>query len=195
MTQFYTYLHCKPNGDPFYVGKGTVKRSREFKSGRNRHYKNIIAVHGKENIGVFIFPCDSEQQALGDEIQQIAQLRHEGYELCNYTDGGEGTSGYTVSPETRLKQSIAKIGNVASEETRKKMSLSQSARWAAMMEENTVFKHSDETRKKIREARAKQVMAKGKKLSAIHCASLISAWKRRKEKFPILRNNAGRFIS
>jgi hypothetical protein len=26
MISFYTYLHLKPNGDPFYVGKGCSKR-------------------------------------------------------------------------------------------------------------------------------------------------------------------------
>lgn len=92
--KFYTYLHCKPNGDPFYVGKGNGKRSHDFTCGRNQHHKNIVAKYGKENVGVFVFDCDSEAQALADEVQQIAQLREEGYELCNMTDGGEGASGF-----------------------------------------------------------------------------------------------------
>jgi hypothetical protein len=116
MTQFYTYLHCKPNGDPFYVGKGcdsvNTKRSHRF-SCRNQHHKNIVAKYGRKNIGVFIFPCDSEEQAFADERQQISQLRHDGYELCNKTNGGEGPSGLTPSDETRTKLSLANKGKIA----------------------------------------------------------------------------------
>jgi len=49
-----------------------------------------VSKHGKNNILIYVFPCDSEQQALADEIQQIAQLRAEGYKLANKSDGGEG---------------------------------------------------------------------------------------------------------
>jgi hypothetical protein len=111
MKIFYTYLHCKPNGDPFYVGKGSGKRGYDLKNRRNQQYKNVIEKYLKENIGIFIFPCLDEQQAHIDEIKQIAQLRSEGYELCNITNGGEGTSGVKRSLETRRKMSASKIGN------------------------------------------------------------------------------------
>ena len=94
MDQFYTYLHCKPNGDPFYVGKGRRNRARQFfDSRRSKFHMNIVRKYGVENVGVFIFPCESEEQAFADEIQQIAQLRAEGFELANFTNGGEGHSG------------------------------------------------------------------------------------------------------
>jgi hypothetical protein len=38
MAQFYTYLHCKPDGTPFYVGKGSGKRSN-FMYDRNPHHQ------------------------------------------------------------------------------------------------------------------------------------------------------------
>lgn len=110
MTKFYTYLHCKPNGDPFYVGKGFGRRSKNF-NGRSQYHKNIVTKYGEENIVVFIFPCDSEAQAHSDEIHQIAQLRAEGYELCNQTKGGDGTSGYQHSVEARARMSAAALGN------------------------------------------------------------------------------------
>src|ERR1019366_7111100 len=91
--QFYTYLHCRPNGEPFYVGKGHGVRAKKF-SKRSDYHKHIVQKHGKENIRIFIFPCDSEQQAFADEIQTIAQLRKEGFNLCNLTDGGEGSTGH-----------------------------------------------------------------------------------------------------
>lgn len=131
-TRFYTYLHCKPDGTPFYVGKGKGNRARELSrsSGRNRWHRGIVEKYGRENILVFVFACDSEQQALHDEKLQIAQLRDMGYELCNLTDGGEGLSNPTSAvrekltnasrkmwedPDYRSKvckaQSVGKIGN------------------------------------------------------------------------------------
>lgn len=107
---FYTYLHCRPDGTPFYVGKGYGRRSQDF-AHRNRLHKNIVSKYGKERIGVFVFPCESEVQAIANEIQQIAQLRSEGYTLCNFTDGGDGISGLRHSEETKKKMSLAAIGN------------------------------------------------------------------------------------
>lgn len=118
---FYTYLHCKPNGDPFYVGKGKGVRSNNFKQ-RSAYHKRIVAKYGRENIQIFVFPCDSEEQAFADEVQQIAQLRREGYELCNATDGGEGTCGQVYSDESRAKMSAARKQRKTTDETKAKMS-------------------------------------------------------------------------
>ncbi len=124
MKQFYTYIHCRPDGTPFYVGKGHGTRSHEFRR-RNRHHKNVVAKHGEENIGVFIFPCESEAAALKDEIRQIAQLRRDGYDLANITSGGDGVSGLKHSDETKAKLSAAtsrnRIGVRISPETREKI--------------------------------------------------------------------------
>lgn len=113
LKQFYTYLHCKPDGTPFYVGKGCRNRSKLIYRKHNRHYDNIVAKYGKNNILIYVFPCDSEEQAFADEIQQIAQLRAAGYQLSNKTDGGEGISGFTFSQpmSARIKISISLIGN------------------------------------------------------------------------------------
>lgn len=108
---FCSYLHCKPDGTPFYVGKGTLKRSRDFWNGRNRHHKFIVLKYGKENILVYAFQCESEQEAFDDEIHQIAQLRREGYMLANICDGGEGQSGRTLSPEHKKAIGRAAKGN------------------------------------------------------------------------------------
>jgi hypothetical protein len=121
MSEFYVYLHHRPDGAPFYVGKGHGGRAREFAKGRGRHYKNIIEKHGKENIIVHIFPCASEEEAFAEEIRQIARLRAEGHSLVNRTDGGEGTKGLTRGPETRAKISAAKLGTKSSPEAIAKM--------------------------------------------------------------------------
>ncbi len=143
MISFYTYLHCKPDGTPFYVGKGHGKRSHRLRYGRNVHHQRIVAKHGEKNILVYVFPCDSEQEAFDDEIHQIAQLRRDGYELANFSTGGEGPTGTIRSAETRAKLSAvsrckepevrakmraAKLGKKASDETRAKMSAAQKGR-------------------------------------------------------------------
>ena len=148
MDQFYTYLHCRPNGDPFYVGKGRGKRSRSLKCGRNSHHIKVVAKYGSNNIGIYLFPCESEAQAIRDEIQQIAQLRRDGYVLANATNGGEGVSGLRHSPQSRAKMAAAKNGRKLSEETRQRMSAAHCGR------QYTLGKtHSAETRQRMSETR------------------------------------------
>lgn len=118
---FYTYLHCKPDGTPFYVGKGCGTRGhRLITSGRNQFHRNIVQKYGKENIKIYIFPCTSELEALQHEIHQIKQLRAEGMTLANLCDGGEGLS--NPSPEIRKRLSDSHKGIGHTTETRAKMS-------------------------------------------------------------------------
>lgn len=118
---FYTYLHCKPDGAPFYVGKGRGNRCCDFHH-RSQHHKHVVEKYGRANIGVFVFPCESEDAALADEVQQIAQLRAEGFRLCNATDGGDGISGLKHSVETRRKMSEKAAGRSHSPESIAKIS-------------------------------------------------------------------------
>lgn len=126
MNQYYIYLHCKPDGTPFYVGKGCngrghSKRSHDLKRSRNAHHRAVVEKYGAENIGIFVFPCESEHQALKDEISTIRQLRAEGFRLANATDGGEGSSGLLPNAETRAKMSAKRKGVKRSPETVAKM--------------------------------------------------------------------------
>lgn len=108
---FYVYLHCKPDGTPFYVGKGCRKRAREFTISRTTHHKNTIAKYGRENVGVYVFPCESEREALDNEARWILQLREDGCALVNITSGGIEQRGYKHTDEARAKMSKKLIGN------------------------------------------------------------------------------------
>lgn len=138
---FYVYLHCKPDGTPFYVGKGSGNRSHSF-GRRNPYHKNVVAKYGKENIEVLVFPQVCEQTAFDVEIKWKRVLCIAGYALANMTDGGEGTSGYRhppvsderrkqlgdaargkkQTPETIAKKRAALIGKRRTDEQRARMS-------------------------------------------------------------------------
>jgi hypothetical protein len=99
---FCTYIHSKPDGTPFYVGKGRATRAYEFsKSRRTQHHHNIISKYGRDNILVCLFPCKSEQDAFELEIFWIRKLKEQGYPLINLTEGGEGASGREMTDRQR----------------------------------------------------------------------------------------------
>lgn len=91
--RFYVYLHLKPSGEVFYVGKGTKKRAWSHNL-RNRHWKYIVAYHG------FVVQIHTdkltEDQAFELERQLIKRYRETG-KLANVTDGGGGVSGSHVN--------------------------------------------------------------------------------------------------
>jgi NUMOD3 motif len=108
--EFFCYTHLRPNGEIFYVGKGSGKRSHNFRTGRSQYHKNIVAKHGAENIIVSVIPCASEAEAFSREMRLIKDFLGIGYPLCNMSDGGEGPSGAIRSAATKAKIGAAKKG-------------------------------------------------------------------------------------
>ena len=194
MKQFYVYLHCRPDGSTFYVGKGSdkgrVKKSHKF-SVRNPYHKSIVAkCGGKENIEVIIFPSLSEDHSFKEERILIKFFgRHDIGTGClaNMTDGGDGKSGWVPSEDERKKRSVRSTGNKyclgkqnrlgykASAETCAKMSASRLGKPSGRLGK----KHTPETLAKMAagnsrpETRAKRAAWQiGRKLSAEHCNNL-----------------------
>lgn len=113
MKQFYVYIHFKPDGTPFYVGKAHGRRGYLVHVWRNNYHSKVVAKYGRENIQVMVFNQPDELTALQKEIELIAQLISAGHTLTNMTQGGEGVVG--ASEEVKAKQRAAKLGKKATE--------------------------------------------------------------------------------
>lgn len=118
--QFYAYIHARPDGTPFYVGKGFGKRAHTMRQRRQWH-ENIVSKHGAENILVGVYPCSTEAFAFELEVGLIKTLRRMGHELVNLTSGGEGATGRKHRPESIEKMRRVQKGKVISPEAREKM--------------------------------------------------------------------------
>jgi len=106
---FYVYLHCRPDGTPFYVGKGSHsgRGNRHLKfNQRNEYHTRIANKYGRKNIGVLVFEMADEKSAFACEIALIKLFRQLGFELANLTDGGEGYS--NPSAESLARRSASR---------------------------------------------------------------------------------------
>ena len=154
MNDFYVYLHRrKTDGKVFYVGKGKGKRA-QIKSGRTSKWKNVVNKHG-----YFIeiaFDNLDEETAFAVEKDTILEFKYFGHDLCNFTNGGEGTAGIILSEETKRKLSIANTGKVRTESHRRNLSIAlkgktkNPASVEKMRISNTGKKQSEETKAKRR---------------------------------------------
>ena len=130
---------------PFYVGKGTRA---------NRPYRHLslarngdMSLKSKKirkawsmNLPIIIkrvFRADTNEEVLEEEKRLIALYgrRNNGTGvLVNFTDGGEGVSGYIASEEAKLKISAVKkgkqyrLGKLHSKESKLKMSIAAKKR-------------------------------------------------------------------
>lgn len=154
------YVHLRPDGTPFYVGKGTKARSLWKKRRANPYHKNIVAKYGLKSIrSVIVKRGLSESASFFYEKEAIACLRDFDYRLCNLTDGGEGSTGWKAPSETRARMSATRKGRPGTPhtlETRKHL------REMAILRDPSTRMHSSETRKRISENH------KGKKFSEAH---------------------------
>jgi hypothetical protein len=108
MTSF-AYLHCKPDGIPFYVGKGALRRAK-YLGERNAHHKAIVNKYGRENILKGIIECTTDKIALDLEVGIIKCLKRMNVKLSNFTDGGEGTVNPTPEARQRMSEAAKKRG-------------------------------------------------------------------------------------
>jgi hypothetical protein len=96
---YKVYLHLRPDtGSVFYVGKGTRWRENETRH-RNQHWQRIVNKYGR--IVKIVASGLTNEEACLLEKKLISEIGREN--LVNYTDGGEGSSGYIHTESALLK--------------------------------------------------------------------------------------------
>lgn len=152
MNNFYTYAYLREDGTPYYIGKGSNGRAYST-------YRRSIKIPKDKDRILFLKQNLTEEDAFKHEKYMIHVLGRKDLGtgiLRNLTDGGEGTSGWVPSEETRKRMSESRrgvkhhmFGKTHSDESRKKLSDSICG------EKHYMFgkKHTDETIKKLSEYR------------------------------------------
>lgn len=87
---------------------------------KNRWLRQLLAA-GIEPVITVLETCASESELNAAEIRHIAECRARGILLTNATDGGDGTSGWKATPESRARLSAALKGKPKSAEHRAKI--------------------------------------------------------------------------
>jgi hypothetical protein len=113
MWAHYVYMHRKASdGEPFYVGKGKLRRSMLSYERAHEHVsRNPIwrRIEKKHGLAVEIIAhCISDNEAQRLERQLIAEIGRRDIgtgPLVNLTDGGDGHAGIIASAELRAVRS------------------------------------------------------------------------------------------
>lgn len=156
--KYYVYQLKTSEGEIIYIGKGSGKRMFQHiyiangnginRKGNPKLYNKISKIlnDGGYITPEILFESYIEKECHDKEILYISEIGLSN--LCNLTVGGEGTGGYKLSAETRLKISLArKNAGPRSVETRQKISNGLKGR--KNREYKTGFTHSDETKLKM----------------------------------------------
>lgn len=131
MDHFFTYMLIDPrNSLPFYVGKGQRRRiEHHFREARTttKNTPKLQKIRKIESLGLSVIVRKVEDNVSDADAQDfekliIAEARAKGIQLCNLTDGGDGSAGYKHLPESLEKIRASQVGKIVSEETKLKLS-------------------------------------------------------------------------
>jgi len=130
---FYTYAYLREDKTPYYIGKGKGERAFKRKKEGFQPPKDLTRI-------LFLKKNLTEEEAFKHEVYMIDVFGRKDLGtgiLQNLTNGGEGTSGFTQSAETKKKISVAMSGEnnplfgvPKTEEQRKKQSVAMSGKFA-----------------------------------------------------------------
>lgn len=115
LNNFYVYRHIRSDTNiPFYVGKGKDNRAYSTKN-RNKYWHHIIN-STKYEVEIILENL-TEMQAFSKEKEFIKLYKTLGYCVANFTDGGEGISGFKPSLESIKKSALSRTGLKQNPET------------------------------------------------------------------------------
>ena len=166
---FYTYAWLREDGSPYYIGKGHGNRAWS-----NNRRRNKKAPSDKSRI-LILKKNLTEEEAFKHEVYMIAVFGRKDVGtgiLWNYTDGGEGVSGYAHTLETRDKIRASHTGKKngpPSVETRLKIGTPQRGK-----------KLSEETKQRISAAKIGKPWTEARRL----------AQKPKQKPHPLLKSHA-----
>lgn len=117
---FYVYVDYRLDTNvPFYVGKGQDVRVKLVR--RNIIHQRIAKKAGMRR--EVLFGTKDQHFALDEEVRLIRELKTRNqFGGANLTDGGEGTTGWVPSEETKRKIAIAHQGLAHTSETKARIS-------------------------------------------------------------------------
>lgn len=142
---FFIYKTVNMINGKFYIGQHRTEHLKDGYLGSGNVLKKAIDKYGRENFErVILEYCSSAEQLNEAETRWITQELVDDHNCYNMKTGGEQS--FNISNETKRKMSVAKIGKIATKETRNKLSI--------IARENNNFKgkhHSEKTKKILRE--------------------------------------------
>lgn len=114
-SDYCVYVHCrKTDNKVFYVGKGSVKRANiKSPSARNEYWGRVAKKHGF--YCVIVYRNLTNEKANEIEVNLISEFGKEN--LCNLTNGGDGSPGRVVTDDMKLLMSKKFKGQSPSENT------------------------------------------------------------------------------
>lgn len=128
--KIYT-LSCPISNQVRYIGKTVESLEKRFNrhisySKREKSHKanwiNSLLKNNKRPIIEILDECSTNDWEIIEQYW-ISQFKNWGFNLVNYTDGGQGAHGRIVSENTKKKISQSLMGHLVSEETRLKKRL------------------------------------------------------------------------
>ena len=152
----YVYLAENTATGKRYVGKTDASLKARIKEhikrarlGSKIYFHSAIRKYGPAVfVWSILFESDQSNELSIKEKELIITYASKVPLGYNLTDGGDGTSGYTVSAETRKKLSLAQTGKRHSAVSREKMSMA--SRGKPKSENHLKVMHSEEYRQKLR---------------------------------------------
>jgi len=170
MNNYYTYAYLREDKTPYYIGKGVKYRIYE------KYNRTSPPPKDKSRI-IFLKQNLTEEEAFKHEIYMIAVFGRKDLGtgiLHNRTNGGDGISGYVMSEETKKKISASNSGRIMCEENRKKVS--------KIMKERERNPHTEETKRKMSESHKNLIFTEEHKLNLSNSAKGRKHSKETKEK-------------